>query len=140
MSGQTAFGLSDGVRRARCDQVSAFSAGAWAKINDIVGTANGFFIVLNDNDSITEITQFFERREEARVVFVVKSDGWLIEHVQHPTKLRSDLSRQANSLALSTRERICRALKAQIVQPNRGQKFQAVPDLANDSSGNQFFA
>ena len=58
--GQTCRGLGYDFRRACSHQMTAFGTGARSKVDDVIGTAYGVFIVFNDNDSVAQITQFFE--------------------------------------------------------------------------------
>ena len=43
------------------DQLAAMTAGAGAEVDDIVGAADGFFIVLDDENGVAEVAQIFER-------------------------------------------------------------------------------
>ena len=68
--------------RALGDDIAAETAGAGAEIEDIVGVADGFFIVLDDEDRVAQIAQLFERFDEAGVVALVQADGGLVEDVE----------------------------------------------------------
>ncbi len=59
------------------------SSGAGAKVEDIVGVADGVFIVLDDEDGVAEVAELFEGLDEAVVVALMKADGGLVEHVEH---------------------------------------------------------
>ena len=45
----------------RGDQLAAMTTGAGAEIDDIVGAANGFFIVLDYEDGVAQVAQIFQR-------------------------------------------------------------------------------
>jgi len=44
------------------DQLAAMTAGAGAEVDDVVGAADGLFIVLYDENGIAEIAQILQRR------------------------------------------------------------------------------
>ena len=48
--------------RAGRHKMAAGLAGARAEIDDVIGAANGFFVVLDDEHGIAQIAQRFERR------------------------------------------------------------------------------
>ena len=56
---------------------------AGAEIDDVVGAADGFFVVLDDEHGVAEVAQVFERGEQALVVAMVQTDGGLVENVEH---------------------------------------------------------
>ena len=83
------------------DEVATVTSGARAKVDDIVGAANGFLIMLDDEHGISKITQVFERGEQAAVVTGMKSDGRFVKHVEHAAEFGSDLGGQPNALAFA---------------------------------------
>ena len=48
---------SASARRALEDDVAAVLAGAWAEVDDVVGRADRFFVVLDDEDRVAQIAQ-----------------------------------------------------------------------------------
>ena len=49
------------LRRAVGDEVAAVLAGAGAEVEDVVGVADGVFVVLDDEDGVAEVAEVFER-------------------------------------------------------------------------------
>src|ERR1039457_5562795 len=45
------------------DEMAAGFSGAGAEVDDVVGAANSFFVVLDDEDSIAQIAKLFERAD-----------------------------------------------------------------------------
>ena len=43
------------------DDLAAETAGAGAEVEDVVGVADGFFVVLDDEDGVAEVAEGFER-------------------------------------------------------------------------------
>ena len=53
--------VHDLLRRAVGDDVAAVLAGAGAEVEDVVGVADGVFVVLDDEDGVAEVAEVFER-------------------------------------------------------------------------------
>ena len=64
------------------DEVAAVFAGAGAEVEDVVGLADGVFVVLDDEDGVAEVAEVFEGGDEALVVALVEADGGLVEDVE----------------------------------------------------------
>ena len=69
------------------------SVNAWAgaDLDQMVGGADGVFIMLDDDDRVADVAQALERRNHFHVVFGVQSDARLIEHVEHAHQSGADL-------------------------------------------------
>src|SRR5580692_12343373 len=115
------------------------TAGSGAEIDDVVGAANGFFIVLDYEDGVAEIAQIFERGEQASVIAMMQTDGRLIEHVEDAAQLRANLGCEADALAFSAGKRCCRAADGKITESNVVQKFEALSNFVGDASGDGLF-
>src|SRR5262245_20243300 len=115
--------------------MAALCAVPGSQVDDVGRAPYRFFVVFDNNDRVAESTQFLQRRKKPGIVFVVQPDRRFIENVQHPAKLRSDLSCESDSLALPARQCVRRAIEAEVIQTNRIEKLEAIPDLTNDSSG-----
>ena len=55
----------DFFRRAVGHQPAAVAARAGAKIDHVIGAADGFFVVLHDQHGVAQIAQIFQRRQAA---------------------------------------------------------------------------
>ena len=99
------------------------TTGAGAEVDDVVGAADGFFIVLDDEDGIAEVAQIFQRGQKTSVVAVMQADGRFVEDVENTAQLRSDLRREADALAFSTGECGRRAAERQVAESDVVQKF-----------------
>src|ERR1019366_1356155 len=115
------------------------TTGAGAEVDDIVGAADGFFIVLDDENGIAEVAQVFERGEKTPVVAMVQADGRLVEYVEDAAQLGSDLSGETDALAFSAGECGGRAAERQVAEANVVQKFEAFGDFVGDASGDGQF-
>ena len=63
--------------------MSALRAGAGSKIDDIVRAPDCIFVMLDYHNGIAQIAQLFQSGQEPRIVFVMETDRWLVENVQH---------------------------------------------------------
>src|SRR5260370_28611687 len=78
---------------------------AWAKINNVMGRADGFFIVFNPDHGIAEIAQPPQRSEQARIVPLMQSNALLVQNVKNARKTGADLRRQPDPLRFSAGKR-----------------------------------
>src|SRR6266478_7671885 len=82
--------------RSGGDQLASMTTGAGAEINDIVGAPDGFFIMLDHEDGISEIAQILQRGEKTAVVAVMQGAGRVVEDVEDAAQLGTDLRCEAD--------------------------------------------
>ena len=141
ISARERFGAGHDVgRRALGDDVSAEAAGAGAEVEHIVGVADGFFVVFDDEDGVAEIAQADEGFDEAGIVALVEADGGFVEHIEDSAKARADLRCEANALAFSAGEGGGIAIEREVVEADGAEEFKPLDDLAADAVGDQGFA
>ena len=122
------------------DEVAAVLAGAGAEVEDVVGVADGVFVVLDDEDGVAEVAQVFERGDEALIVALVQADGGLVEHVEDAAQPRADLRGEADALAFAAGERGGGAVEREVVEADGVEEFEALDDLALEAVGDDGFA
>src|SRR5207237_3340215 len=132
--------VSDLARRSHSHHRASVRAGSGSEIDNVIGAPNCFLVVLNHQHRVAKIAQRRKCVEQAPVVARMQSYRWLIEHVKHAAKLRSNLSSQANSLPFTARQSRRRSIKRQVPKTDRFQKSQPRFDLSQDESGNLFHA
>ena len=110
-------------------------ARAGAEVHHVVGAANGFFVVLDDEHGVAKVAQLFERGNQAVVVARVQADGWLVQHVEHAAQLRADLRGQANALRLAAGKRGGGAIQAEVAEADGQQKIQARGNFGERAAG-----
>ena len=96
----------------------AVFAGRGAELHHPVGRQNGVFVMLHDNQRIVQVTQFFERFNQAVIVARVQADGRLVQHIQHAREAGADLRGQVYALGLAARKRLAFALQRQVRKPH----------------------
>ena len=77
---------------------------AGADVDDVIGQANGIFVMFHHDHGVAQIAQAREGAEQALVVALVQADGGLIEHVHHADQSRTDLARKADALCFAAGE------------------------------------
>ena len=126
--------------RALGDDVSAEAAGAGAEVEDIVGRADGVFIVLDDEDGVAEIAEADEGLDEPAVVPLMKADGGLVEDVEDTAEAGANLRGEADALAFAAGEGGGVAIEREISEADGAEEFETLDDLVLDAIGNEGFA
>jgi hypothetical protein len=75
------------------------------EIKNKIGVADGFFVVLDDEDRVAKVAKFFESLDQAVVVALMQADGGLVEDIKDAAQARADLRRKADALALAAGQR-----------------------------------
>ena len=100
--GRDGIGLEHLLGRALEDDLATLASSTGADVDDVIGIEHHVLIVLHDDDGVAQIAQLLERTDESLVVALVQTDGGLVEDIEHIDELRTDLSGQADALALTT--------------------------------------
>ena len=115
--------------------LSAARAGARAQIDDVVGAADGVFVVLDHHQRVALLAQPIQGVEEHEVVARMQADGGLVEHVAHALQVRAQLGRQPDALGLAARQRRRRPVELQIAEPHVAEKGGAGTELGQEVPG-----
>ena len=91
--------------------------------------------MLHHQDGIAEVPQPVQGGDQPPVVPHVQPDGRLIQNIEYPHQLTTDLGGQPDSLSLATAQRGGGPGEGQVVQPHVHQEAQAVPDLLEHLGG-----
>ena len=102
--------------------VPSVLTGTGAEIDDKVRTLDHLLIVLDYDESISEIPEILERADELNVVALMEADAGLIQDVKHPNELRADLSGQSDTLSFPTREAPRRTIQGKIIESHVQEK------------------
>ncbi len=73
-------------------------------VDDVVGDADGLFVVLDDDHRVAEIAETHHGVDEPLVVALVQADRRLVEDVEHPDQSAADLGGQPDALRLAARQ------------------------------------
>ena len=126
LAGERARIRSDFRGRADGHEFAAGLARTRAEIHDVIGAADGFFVVLDDEDRVAEIAQRFKCAEQAAIVARVEADRRLIENVENAAKARADLRGEADALRFASRECGRGAIESEIGQADVEKKIEAL--------------
>lgn len=83
--------LDEALRRTGVNHLAAVLAGTGADVDHPIRPLDGFLIVFDDNQRVAEVAQMVQRLDETRVVTLVQSDRWLVEHVHDADQSGADL-------------------------------------------------
>ena len=78
-----------------------------AHVHDIIRTAHGVLVVLDNDNRVAQVAEIFERCNELVVIALMQADGGLVQHIQHAGKRTADLGGQADALALAAGKSAC---------------------------------
>ena len=79
-------------------------AGAGADVDDVVGRRDRQFVVLDDDQRVSHVSQPDQRLDEPVVVALVQADRRLVQDVEHADEAAPDLCRKPDPLCLSPSE------------------------------------
>ncbi len=140
LAGDGRWVVHDLLRGAFGDEVAAVLAGAGAEVEDVVGVADGVFVVLDDEDGVAEVAEVFEGGDEALVVALVEADGGLVEDVEDAAEAGADLGGEADALAFAAGEGGGGAVEGEVAEADGVEEFEALDDLALEAVGDEAVA
>ena len=72
-------GVSHHLRRsACCHHLTAVNTGAGADVDEVIGGAHGVLVMLHHDETVAQIPEVFQRRQQLVIVPLVQSDGGLV--------------------------------------------------------------
>ena len=96
-----------------------------ADVDEVIGGADGVFVVLHHDDRVAQVPQPPQRGDEPVVVALVQADARLVQHVKHPRQPGADLRGQPDALAFPTGERAAFPVQIQVAQAYLYKKPEA---------------
>ncbi len=115
------------------------NAGAGPDVQQTVGRANGFLVVLHHNNCIAQIAQVLKSADQPGIVALVQADARLVQHVKHAHQPGAYLGGQTDALGLAAAEGGGTAQEVQVIQADILQELQAGADFFKDHGGNFSF-
>ncbi len=122
------------------DDVSAMLSGARPQVHDVVGGPDRLFVVLHDNDCVSQVAKARQRRQQAPIVALMQPDRRLVEHVEHAGEVGADLRRQPDALSFTAGQRGGAAIERQVTDADVIEESQTLANLAQHTPGHERFA
>src|SRR6266404_4084363 len=105
--------VCDIVSRTKRYEFTTVRAGAWSKIDYIVGAPDRFFIMFDHEHGVAEIAQRGQGVQQFLVIARMQTDRRFVEYIKDATKLRAYLGGESNALAFTARQRRGRTIQGQ---------------------------
>ena len=105
-------------------------AGARTEIEQVIGRADNFAVVLDQNERVAEVAQVLQSGEKPAVVARMQSDCRLVQHVQYARQTAADLAGQADSLRFAARQGWGRPRERQIIEADVDEELQTIAHFA----------
>ena len=105
------------------------NTGAGADVDEVIGGPHGVLVMLHHDETVAQIPEVFQRRQQLIVVPLVQPDGRLVQNIQHPHQAATDLGGQPDPLALAAGQRSGTAAESQVAKAHGLQKAQPGADL-----------
>jgi hypothetical protein len=122
---EAGFCLGDVGEGAVGDDITALDAGSWSEVDDGVCGSHGIFVVFDDEDGISGVTEAEERGEEAVVIAWVEADGGFIEDVEDADESCADLGSEPDALGFAAGEGGCRPVEREVFEADIGEEGEA---------------
>ena len=99
-------------------------AGPRPNVDDVIGSANRFLVVLDNDHGIANIAKVFKSVDQSDIISLMQADARLIEYIANTNQGRAYLCGQSNPLCLATRERTASPIQRQIIQSHIDHELQ----------------
>ena len=113
-------------------QLAAELTRAGTQVEQMIGGAQNIGIVLDHQDGVAQVAQFFEDADQPRGVARVQADGGLVEHIERAHQPRAQRSGQLDALRLAAGERGSQPVERQVFEAHCIEKLQPLPHLVEN--------
>ena len=104
-------------------------AGSRSDIHHAVCRTHCIFIMLDHDQTVSEIAKAHQRTKKSVIVSLMKTDTWLIQNVRNSDQSGTNLCRKSDSLRLATGKRRCRTAQRQVIQSDFCKKTYSCTDF-----------
>src|SRR5947209_12027389 len=94
------------------DYLAAAHPRARTKVDNVVGGAHGFLVVLHDDDRVAHVAKPLQAAQEAVIIARMQADARLVKDVEDAHQSTADLAGKADSLRLAAGKGRCAAIQA----------------------------
>ena len=127
--------LENVLQGAFGDDFAAVHARADAHVDDVVGRADGVFIVLNDQHAVADVAQVFQRFDQTVIIALMQADRRFVEHIHDARQTGANLRREADALCFTARQRVGAAVQRQVIEAHIVEELQTRNDFFHDAVG-----
>ena len=128
------------ARSALGDEAAAAHARAGADVDQVLGAADGVFVVLHHDQRVAFGRELVQRVQQDVVVACMQADGGFVEHVAHALQVAAQLGGQADALGFAATERGRAPVQREVAQADLFQKFKAAADFGQQIARDFRFA
>src|SRR5438128_5871225 len=111
---------------------AAARSGARTKIDNVVGRPDCFFVVLDHDHGVPEVSQPSQCAKQTRVVALMQTYARLVQNVKHAGQSGANLCRQPDPLRFAAAEWAAFAIERQVTEAYFDQKLQTRFNFAQD--------
>ena len=115
------------------DNLATVGTGTGTNIYDIIRCQHGILIVFHHYQGIAQIPKILQGIQQFVIVSLVQSDTGLVQDIAHTYQSGTDLSRQADTLCLTSGQGSGSSGQRQIFQSYIHQESHSGADLLQDS-------
>ena len=115
--------------RASIDDLTAIAPGIGPDVDDVVSSTHHLLIMLDDDNSVAQVSQTVNDTDEALGITLVQTDTRFVQDVERAYEATSELRRESHALTLPTGEGAGETVKRQITQADLIEEGQARADL-----------
>ncbi len=136
IGGQGFLGFEDLLKRALRHHFAPANPRARPQIDDMIGLANGVFIMLYHDHRIAQIPQALKRFQKPVIVPLMQANRGLIQHIENTGQPAANLAREPDPLGFAARQGSARAVEVQVIQPDIVKKAQPLVDFFENWASN----
>ena len=118
-----------------CDQAATALAGTGADVDDVVGAADGVFVVFDHHQGVAFVAQFVQSVEQDLIVAGVQADRRFVQHVANALQVAAQLRSQADALSLAAGQGGSAAVQREVAQAHIFQELQTALDFRDQVAG-----
>ena len=87
-----------------------------ADVNDVVGAANGFFVMLDHHQGVAFVAQGAQGVQQNMVVACMQANGGFVQHIANALQMAAQLRGQTNALSFAATQGGCAPVQGQVTQ------------------------
>jgi hypothetical protein len=106
------------------DKIAAGFAVAGAEVEDLIGGAHDAGLVLDDDDGVAGVTEFFEDADEAVGVARVQADGRFVEDKEGVDQTRAEAGGEVDALGLAAGKGAGGAVESEVAEADLFEELE----------------